>query len=270
MKTQNTDNIIKILNKLSGFSFFLSIIAAKIQYIPIANIGTAFLNLLSFSFSLIAYSLWFIASRLYPDHYSKHMNWYDFAPFKAQNTYAAFLGMGAAILSLVAIAHSPLAIPASWLFFSSNIIWTIAHYHKLKKPSIDEEYSKSYQKSYLSYAFVTTGMSLVNALAVTAAFFFPLQTIQILVISGLTSTAFSLIIAEYWLDYNYSEHKKTPIAKTSYSSMSQELGPKLTVNDTPTPESYHGSNLLKTIKPSLEIVDSNIIEKNASTCNLLC
>ncbi|RUR12296.1 hypothetical protein [Legionella sp. km772] len=268
MSTQPTNNTRKIIDKLSSISFFLSLVASKVQYIPAVTIATPFLNLITFGLSLIGYSMWYVASRFYPEQYPRDKEWYGFASFKEQNAYAAFLGIGAAVLSIVAISIPVWAIPAAWLFFSSNVVWAIGEYHKLKNPPADEEYSKSYQKSYLSYALAMTSVGLSTALSATAIFLFPLQTIPILAVSGLISIAMSLIAAEYWLNYNFEAHKKTPLP--SYNKMSHGLGPTLEYSNTQSPEPYHSPRLGGKVNHSNSNKDEAKLEEcDSPTCNLL-
>lgn len=271
MSTQTTtDNIRKTLDKISSLSFFFSLIASKIQYIPIVTIATPILNLLALSLTFLGYSLWFVASHFYPDHYPKYTEWYGFAPFKEQNTYAAFLGIGAALLSIIAITLPALAIPAAWLFFSSNIIWAIGEYHKLKNPPADESYSKSYQKSYLSYAIAMTSVGLTSAIAATIIFLFPIHTIPVLAVSSLMSIALSIVAAEHWFDYSFGTHKKTPVSEVSHDKMAHGLGPAIENSESPSPAPYHSPRLLEKAKPSPSMeIEIELRERESPTCNLL-
>lgn len=224
VKMWSTDDTKQTLNKLSSLSFFLSFLAAKIQYIPVVNMGAAFLNLFSFSFNLLAYSLWYVASYFYPEQYPRNKDWYSFASFKEQQSYAALLGIAAAILSIAALSNPILAIPAAWIFFTSSLYWVVSEYHKFNNPPPDKEYSESKQTSNLSYAVIVTTLSFVNAATSTLVLYFPLLVIPILAISGLINIGLSLVALEYFLDVNFSEHKKIPISDTSYHSMSNGLG----------------------------------------------
>ncbi len=261
-----TNNKRKILDKVSSYSFLLGLVASKIQYLPI-TLATPFLNLISLCLYLSGYSLWFVASHFYPDHYPKFTEWYGFAQFKEQNSYAAFLGIAAALVSIAAIALPILAIPAVWMFFASNVLWTVGEYHKLKNPPPDENYSESYQKSYLSYALAMTAMGLVGALAATAIFFFPLLTIPALAISGLMSIALGVVAVEYWLDYTFGDHKKTPVSAASYNKMTNGLGPSIELEEIASPAPYHNQKLLEKTKPSHEH-EIESTEIDSPTCNM--
>ena len=271
MSDQTTNNIKNALDKASGVSFFLSTLASKIQYLPLVTLTTPFLNLISLTFSLFGYSVWYVGSYFYPNQLPKNAKWYGFAPFKEQNTYAAFIGIGAAIISMIAIAIPIMAIPAAWLFFSSNVVWVIGEYHKLKHPPADENYSDSFQRSYLSYALSLTSVGLITALAATFVFIFPLQTIPILAIAGISSIALSLVAAEHWLNFNFSEHKKMPTKKASYDKMSHGLGPSFELVELPSSVPYHGPKLREEHKPTIApIEDDELIDQDSSTCNQLC
>lgn len=269
MSTNSTNEIRKIIDKLSSISFFLSLVTSKIQYIPVVNIATPFLNLLTLCFVLTGYSLWYAASHFYPDHNPKFSEWYGFTTFKHQNTLAASVGVIAAILSIIALTLPSLAVPATWLFFSSNIIWAVGQYHKLQNPPANETYSRSYQKSYLSYAIAMTSSGLVSALAATAILFFPIYTIPVIAVSSLINLALSFIAAEYWLNYTFEKHPKTPVP--SYDKMTNRLGPTVKYEDPPSHEPYHSAKLLARVPstPS-ETPEIELTEQNSPTHHGLC
>lgn len=269
MSTNSTNKIRKIIDKLSSISFFLSLVASKIQYIPIVNIAESFLNLLTLGLVLTGYSLWYVASHFYPDHNPEFSEWYGFTTFKHQNTLAASVGIIAAILSIVALTLPSLAVPATWLFFSSNIIWAVGEYHKLQNPPADETYSRSYQKSYLSYAIAMTSSGLVSALAATAILFFPIYTIPVIAVSSLMSIALSFIAAEYWLNYTFEKHPKTPIP--SYGKMTNGLGPAVKCEDSPSPEPYHSAKLLARVPSTISVnPEIELAEQDSPTRHGLC
>jgi hypothetical protein len=232
----------KILDKLSGFSFTLGMIASKIQFIPI-NLATPFLNLASLMLYLLGYSLWYVSSHFYPEHHPEYTKWYGFAQFKEQNSYAAFLGILGALTSMAALALPVLALPAAWIFFGCNVFWTMAWYHKLKNPLKDEPYSEAYQRSYLSYSLAITTMGLVGALATTLVFIFPAITIPALALSGALSIGLGLVALDFFLDFTFNDHKKTPICKNSYDKMTNELSVPLQLEQTTSLSPYQGKEL---------------------------
>ena len=216
------------------------------------NLATPFLNLTSLLLYLAGYTLWYVSSHLYPDHQPEYTEWYGFAQFKEQNTYAASLGILAALVSMAAIALPVLALPAAWLFFSGNAIWTIGEYHKLKNPLKDEHYSETYQRSYLSYALAMTTIGLIGALAATLIFIFPTISIPALALSGVLSLGLGLVALDFFLDFKFGDHKKTPGIKTSYDKMTNELGASLQLEDTPSPAPHQGKELFVSIAPDKE------------------
>lgn len=270
MSTNSTNRISKIVDKISSISFSLSLVASKIQYIPILNFAAPFLNILTLGLVFLGYSLWYVASHFYPDHRPKFSEWYGFAAFKEQNALAAFVGIAAAILSMIALAIPSIAIPAAWLFFSSNVIWAVGEYHKLQRPPADETYSRSYQKSYLSYAIAMTSSGLVSALAATAILFFPIYAIPVIAVSSLMNLGLSLVAAEYWLNYTFEKHPKTPAP--SYGKMSSGLGPAVKYEDSTSPAPYHSARLLaNTNVPSTpsESPEIELAEQDSPTHHVL-
>lgn len=249
---------IKALDKITSYSFLSGLVASKIQYLP-ATILTPFLNIISISLYLLGYSLWFITSHFYPDHTPKHEEWYGFAAFKQQNTYAASLGIIAIITSIVALTLPVFALAAAWLFFASNAIWSIGEYHKLKSPPEDNDYSHTHQQSYFSYALSMTGVSLVGGLATTLMFCCPLFYFPILVVSSLISVALVTTAIGFWFDFTFNEHKKTPATKNSYLAMANCLGSSLKLEESPSPEPYQGKDLLQTTRISKKEIEMTAI-----------
>jgi hypothetical protein len=203
-------SINKELDKASGIFFLLGGIASKIQYIPM-NIATPFFNIGSLGCYLFAYIFWFISSHSYPDQALKPRTWYAFAPFKQQNIYAAFLGMGAALISIGSLILPILAVPAAWMYVFSNFFATISQYHKLENPTIEEEYSKSKQRNFFSYTLMMSSISLIGALSTTISYAFPAIIFPTLVISSLISSSLGVLGLEYWWHFKFDEHKKEDI-----------------------------------------------------------
>jgi hypothetical protein len=234
----------KTLDRLSGYSFFLGTLAAKMQYLP-KTVLSPILNLAALGLYLSGYTLWFIASRFYPEHFPKYTEWYGFAPTKEQSSYAAAVGISAVLISIAALALPVLIVPATWLFFASNLFWVISEYHKLNNPAPDEDFSQSYQESYLSYAITMSTMNLVGALTATLILIFPPLALPLLVASSLISVGLTITAIGYWLEFNYGEHEKTPVIETSHDKISQNLRPSLQVTDKPSLEPYHGKGLFQ-------------------------
>lgn len=247
----------------------MGLVASKIQYLP-ANIITPIFNIASVALYLLGYSLWLVNSYFYPNQTPKYNKWYGFAAFKEQNAHAAALGILATLTGVVAIALPVFALPAAWLFFTSNVIWCISEFHKLKNPPPDKEYSESYQKSYLSYAISMSSVSVVGALATTLMFLIPPLYLPVLVVSTLLSVALVATAIGYWLDYTFNQHKKTPITKSSYESISEGLGDSLDLQESLDNnfEPYHGNFLHKSApKRPVQEIELVTLENSPSTAN---
>lgn len=200
--------------------------------------GTVFskLRLLPFAlFSLIAsvisqilylggYILWFIASYLYPEHPRLKDEWYGFGQFKEQSRISAIVGTVASIFSVIALIQPVSIIPALWLFFVSNVIWSISHYHKLKNPpDFEADYSAKSQVNYIGYAFLTTCVSFVTAFCITASILFPVISFAMLTTSTILGLIITLVALEYLVNFSFNNNQPNKWKGTNYSEMSSEL-----------------------------------------------
>lgn len=194
------------LNKASTAFFFAGFAVSKLHHTPFIVLATLS-NLASLFLYAIAYCLWFLASRLYPDYPRKAQSWYGFTEFKNQHIIAVILGI-AAIISCVAALSMPLAIiPATWLFASSNSIWCISEYHKKQSlPISEKDYSVSLQTAYLRYAITTTALSFLTALDTTLVIAFPAETVLILTFSSVAGVGLGALAIYFLADYIY--HKQ--------------------------------------------------------------
>ncbi|WP_298622292.1 hypothetical protein [uncultured Legionella sp.] len=233
------------LGKLSSTFFLLGFIISKIQYLPV-TIVSSFFHIIALGCYFLAYGAWFISSHFQPNQENNTEEWYGFAQFKEQFLYAATMGLIASLISILAIFFPVLIVPASWLFFSSNIFWTIGEYNKLQNPpESDENYSHSYQSTYLAYAMTMAATGLTTALSTTLVFIFPAITVPIIITATIISTGLGVLATEYWLDYTFGDHKKTPLSPHSYNYMNKSLGNIQTQQTVQSPQPYHGAELLK-------------------------
>ena len=151
--------------------FIIGFAASKFRSIPIVLVSLI-LTLISLIAYLLGYFLWFIATLLYPDHPRKQEFWYGFAQFKQQYQLASLLGAIACIMCLLC---PPLfLVPALWIFAISNMLWSIAEYHKLQHPPTDNpNYSTKQQTLYLRYVILMTAVCVLSAICATMAIFCP-------------------------------------------------------------------------------------------------
>ncbi len=240
------------LGKVSTFFFLSGFVCGKAQYLPFPLVGSIF-NGISLLFYMMGYGVWFISSHFHPDHTYNEDEWYGFAQFKEQHLFAATLGLIATVLSIAGFFAPVLLIPAAWVFLASNCMWATSEYHKLQNPHPeDEEYSHTYQKAYFSYALTLAGIGLVTALSTTLVFLFPPLTFPILIASGVVIAGLSILVAEIWLSYTFDDHPRTPVSSNSHQQIIEALGPKKELEETNSPEPYHGKSVLQTNKPSLD------------------
>lgn len=241
------------LGKASGFLFISGFIVGKLQYLPLA-LFSSILNIVSLLLYCVGYSLWFISSHFQPEHTIKKEEWYGFDEFKKQYLYAATIGIIASITGIAAVFLPVLFIPASWLFFFSNLVWSTGEYHKFNSPpKADENYSSSYQKAYLSFAVSMTIISLFAAAGTTVAILFPPAAVGVLLTTIIICLGLGVLAGEFWLDFNFGDHKKDVTDKSSYTQISNSLKaePKLETEYEIIPE--HSNSLF--VKKQTEIED---------------
>lgn len=213
-----------ILNKTSNFLFFLGSVFGKLKQLPFALAALTF-NLVALSLNAAGYCLWIAATLFYPNQKRHKNQWYGFAEFKEQHRVSAILGLIGTVFGFVAIAFPMLLIPATWLFFSSNIVWVISELHKSKNPPFqDLEYSAKKQSNFLSYAITMTFIGFVTAFATTLMLCFPFAAIPVLITSTIINAGLGLVATEYWLKVTFH----TPENKTSHEKMTNILYQDLT------------------------------------------
>lgn len=188
-------NHAKNLDKASGNLFLLGFVTAKLRQLPIPFVGQV-LGLLSYSCYLIAYALWLVASHFYPDHPPKKEDWYGFAQIKHQNRIGAAIGFAGITLCLLSIPFPILLLPGASLFALSNIFWSIAEYHRRQNPPKDEPYSPARQNYYLSYAILSTFVSVISAASLALVLIFPPIGVPAFFFSSLIS--YVLTIAAFY------------------------------------------------------------------------
>lgn len=222
----------------AGFFFY------KLQSIPIP-LASSILGFISYGLYIAAYALWFLQTLLEPSQTKISKNWYSFSQYKDQFALSAFIGFIASTLCIAAFFNPVLLIPSSILFLVSNVFWTLGEYHKYKNPPLeDEEYSHSYQSSYLQYSIMVTGVSLVAAFLSTLAFIFPPTAIPIMIISGIICFGMSMLAWHYWIVANYDEHPTLKKTQESYQHMRALLRLRKPVTS-PEPDHFQSMDLIE-------------------------
>ncbi|HAZ7573151.1 TPA: hypothetical protein ACKJT1_000694 [Legionella pneumophila] len=241
------------LSNVSSYFFISGFVISKIKYLPIAVVSSA-LNLISLLFYLVGYSLWFIASHFYPGHDKRKQEWYEFAQFKEQYLYAAALGLVATIISMMAVFSPIMIVLSGWLFFGSNIIWTIGEYNKLNNPpSYEDNFSKDSQNAYVSYALSMSLIGFITATSTTVAFFIPVMTIPLLIITTILCIGVGALAFEYWLESKFGDSQPDITIDESYKQISNTLGKKINLKPNPIPEPYHGTKPLHSRQHNVKI-----------------
>lgn len=110
-----------------------------------------------------------------------------------------------------------LLVPASWLFFGSNLIWCIAEYHKQK---INQKSSHT-DTAYMQYAMISTVMTLVPAIGATVSLFFPPAALVTFIISTTLGISLGSLSLYCWLDYTLGREYNAK--SESYQQLTESL-----------------------------------------------
>lgn len=253
------------LGKVSSYFFFSGFVLSKAQYLALPGVASI-LMLAAVSSNLTGYLLWLIATFFYPEHKKLNNKWFAFNDFSEQHQKAAILGAVATAIGLAAVFFPVLFIPATWLIFASNILWSTSEYHKLKNPPpSDEPFSESFQSNYVTYAVTMSSIALVTALGTTLAIVFSPVAIYIFLAMTILSLGLGIVAADYWITCNFGIHEPT-VHKNSYNHLTTSLGPKTQAEpDAPIP--HHGTALHKD-KPCNE--KTALIESPLSESSIAC
>lgn len=208
-----------ILDRISGYFFLMGLITSKLKKIPIFVLSCC-LNAASLATYLIGYMTWYLAALFYPNHPRKQESWYGFAKPKHQFQASALLGIIATILCIIS---PPLIIPATWLYFVSNFLWTMGVYHKNAKPPLqDEKYSSAKQNVYFQYTVFVTVASAIAAIAATAVILYPSAAIYIATYSSIIATGLTIAALLYLAKYTFC-HFPTDTIRHTYDILSNHL-----------------------------------------------
>ena len=223
-------NHAKNLDNASGKLFLAGFMTAKLRQLPIPFVGQTF-GLISYSCYLIGYVLWLIASRFYPDQPPKTEAWYGFTQIKHQNRTAASLGLIGVTLCLLSFAFPVLLLAGMSLFAVSNLVWSVAEYHRRQNPPQNEaSYSPPRQNYYVSYAVLSTIVSVMSAAALALAVICPPIGIPALFISGFIGFTMTIAACYFLLNTPPTEDRTKPGAETITGSH-RRMQPQLSASN---------------------------------------
>lgn len=192
------------LDTASGVFFFLGFVVSQLQHSPFVFIA-ALSNLAALFFYSIGYTLWLAACQLYPNYPPHKDRWYGFIEIKNQHRIAVILGALAIGCCVAGIFIPALLVPASWLFFASNLIWCIAEYHKHKLL----QNSSAAETAYMQYTVISTIMTLVPAIGATISLFFPPAALLTFIISTTLGVTLGSLSLYCWLEYALDKENKS-------------------------------------------------------------
>lgn len=196
------------IDKASAFFFATAFVLAKAQYFSLPLIA-GILNLVSLILYLIGYILWALAATLFPLHKRKFPTLLGFTDFQQPYLHAAIFGFIATFYCFMAMSSPVLIIPATWIYFVSNMIWCLSEYHKLLyPPGWNQAYPDEKQRNQLIYTSLVSAITLLSAISITIAFCLPLLAPQILIASMTLGAILGAIALGFWLAYYISEPPK--------------------------------------------------------------
>lgn len=237
------------LNKASGFFFFSGFLLSKFQYAPFA-IASSITNLVALVLYMIGYGLWFIGVQ----KSAPNPKWSPFINFKEKFLHAAILGLLATTVSILAIINPLFLIPAGWIYFISNILWTKGEYYKLNA-SYDNESSPFYQSqsNYFNYSIAMSTIGFVTATATTLSLLVPAIALPVIILSAIMCLGLGALAFEYWIESKTvtTFNSDIELHELSHSKMQHGLG--LGMN--PSASYENGNNLFADQSSSLP--DSN-------------
>lgn len=217
------------LDTASGVFFFLGFVVSQLQHSPFVFVA-ALSNLAALFFYSIGYSLWLAACQLYPNYPRQKDHWYGFIEVKNQHRIAAILGAIAIGCCVAGIFITALLVPASWLFFASNLIWCIAEYHKHQLL----QNSSQAEIAYMQYTVISTIMTLVPAIGATISLFFPPAALLTFIISTTLGVTLGSLSLYCWLEYTLDREDKSDAE--SYQILTNSLEMEKLSPSTPNPK----------------------------------
>lgn len=230
-----------------GQLFIIGFAASKFKDIPISLVSLI-MTVISLLAYLVGYLLWFVATLLYPDHPRKHQFWYGFAQFKQQYQLASLLG---ALACIICLTCPPLFIvPACWMFAVSNMLWTIAEYHKFQHPPTDNpNYSSERQAVYLRYVMLMTAVCILSTICITIVMICPALVFLAFIVPMTIGNLLTLAAFHYCGQCIFNDFKPDH----SYAKLADKLS--FDLNHQPVPEAMDE-------QPALRTYTKNIKPKN--------
>ncbi|ASQ45734.1 hypothetical protein [Legionella clemsonensis] len=239
------------LDTASGVFFFLGFVVSQLQHSPFVFLA-ALSNLGALFFYSIGYALWLAACQLYPDYPRQKTHWYGFVEVKNQHRIAAILGAIAIICCVAGIFMPAMLVPASWLFFASNLVWCIAEYHK---HNITQNTSHA-ETAYMQYTVLSTVMTLVPAIGATISLFFPPAALFTFIISTTLGISLGSLSLYCWLDYTLGREFRSE--SDSYQLLTNSLEIEQSLPPSPSPNPLQNSyNALWQNKPEFHPEESD-------------
>lgn len=179
LKRNRAERVFSLLNQLSGYLFSLGLVANMLGH------------LLFKPLYLAGNIIWYIALLFSKKQEPRKDRWFGFASFKEQFQMASVIGT---IATIISISIPALLVPAAWLFFASNIIWSIGEHHrKSKPPNDDESYSSSKQDVYCLYTKIATCVSGITALSASIVLLFPPIAATVIMASSIIGITLTIL-----------------------------------------------------------------------------
>lgn len=249
----------KILDRVSGFLFFVGFSTSRLKYIP-NFMFAAVLNIVSLASYAVGYSIWYISGFFQPEQQRERESWYGFAQFKDQYQAAALLGL---LATLYCVISPALLVPAAWIYTTANVMWTIGEYHKNARPSFqDEQHSSVRQAHYFRYSLLSSISSGIATVATTVAFIFPSTAFIALIASSAIVVCLMAVGIGYWLYCFFGTFPPDATPQT-YITLNQML-------DTPSLQSVNDMDLIDAPTASAPLFQPQDVAKNDENQEMPC
>lgn len=176
------------LNKISGYCFGAGNFLAQCRHFmpPPLNI---LINIAGLFCILSGYTFWALAFLFHPLQTTniKPCKWNNL--IRNHNIASAIVGIVATILCIVFIANPVGLFAGLCLYIPSQVAWLTGEFHKLQKASENVRYSKVGQMASMSYAFCSTGLTVLMAATYATTLLLPAS---ITMIAGIPALPFVL------------------------------------------------------------------------------
>lgn len=223
--------ISKNVNRASNVFFTIGFLVKQLELIPIPLVKSL-MHLIYSGCYLLAYTLFSIASIIFPRHKALAQSWYDRLRVQDQMGLAGVLGIIASALILASLYCAPLLCAGLALMVISNFSWFCGEVHRLNNPSKHERYDEDSQTNYVYYAGCVLAISVLALLPEICKLAVLSAAGGVAIMCSIIVIALAIVASIFWL-------KSLPGKQQPGSTVSPQNGmtlPGSAPTEQPTPE----------------------------------